>query len=34
VTDGQKYAPDLHYAPLPENIVKAVQAKIDGIVLR
>jgi phosphate transport system substrate-binding protein len=34
VTDGQKYAPDLHYAPLPENIVKADQAKIDGIVAK
>ncbi|HEY7120868.1 MAG TPA: substrate-binding domain-containing protein, partial [Tepidisphaeraceae bacterium] len=33
-TDGQRYAPDLHYAPLPENIVKADQAKIDGIVVK
>jgi phosphate transport system substrate-binding protein len=33
-TDGQKYAPDLHYAPLPENIVKADQAKIDGVVVK
>jgi phosphate transport system substrate-binding protein len=34
VTDGQRYAADLHYAPLPENIVKADQAKIDSIVVK
>jgi phosphate transport system substrate-binding protein len=34
VTDGQRFAPDLHYAPLPENIVKADQAKADGIVVK
>lgn len=34
VTDGQRFAADLHYAPLPENIVKADQAKVDGIVVK
>ena len=34
VTDGQKYAPDLHYAPLPDGIVKLDQAKIDSIVVK
>jgi len=31
VTDGQKFATDLHYAPLPENIVKLDQSKIESI---
>jgi phosphate transport system substrate-binding protein len=34
VTDGQRYAPELGYAPLPEGIVKADQAKIDGIMVK
>jgi phosphate transport system substrate-binding protein len=34
VTDGQKYAPDLHYAPLPDSIVKLDQTKIDSIVVK
>lgn len=34
VTDGQRYAADLHYAPLPENMVKANQAKIDSIAVK
>jgi phosphate transport system substrate-binding protein len=34
VTDGQKYAPGLHYAALPEEIVKMNQAKLDGIVVK
>jgi len=34
VTDGQKYAPDLNYAPLPDGIVKLDQAKIDSIVVK
>jgi phosphate transport system substrate-binding protein len=34
VTDGQRYAADLHYAPLPDNVVKADQAKIDSIVVK
>jgi phosphate transport system substrate-binding protein len=33
-TDGQKYAPDLHYAPLPDNIVKLDQSKVDSIVVK
>jgi phosphate transport system substrate-binding protein len=31
VTDGQRFASELHYAPLPENIVKANQEKIGSI---
>jgi phosphate transport system substrate-binding protein len=34
VTDGQRFAPDLHYALLPENIVKANQARIDEIAVK
>jgi phosphate transport system substrate-binding protein len=34
VTDGQRYAPDLHYAPLPENIVKANQSRIESIAVK
>lgn len=31
VTDGQKFAPDLGYAPLPDGIVKLNLEKIDSI---
>lgn len=31
VQDGQKYASDLHYAPLPSTMVPKVKAKIDTI---
>ena len=31
VHDGEKFAPDLHYAPLPEEVVKKVEAKINSI---
>jgi phosphate transport system substrate-binding protein len=31
VTDGQKFAPDLKYAPLPEQIVKMEQSMLDGV---
>lgn len=31
VHDGSKYANDLHYAPLPEEVVKKVEAKIGMI---
>jgi phosphate transport system substrate-binding protein len=34
VTEGQRYAPDLHYAPLPQNIVKANQSKIESIAVK
>jgi phosphate transport system substrate-binding protein len=34
VTDGQKYAPELKYAPLPEGIAKMNQAKLDGVVVK
>jgi phosphate transport system substrate-binding protein len=30
--DGQKVAPDLEYAPLPEAILSKAQAKVDGLV--
>jgi hypothetical protein len=29
--EGQKMAPDLHYAPLPAPIVKQIEAKIKEI---
>jgi phosphate transport system substrate-binding protein len=31
VTDGQKFAPPLFYAPLPKGLVKKVEAKIATI---
>ena len=31
ITDGQKHAADLHYAPLPAGIVSGVQKKLDAI---
>jgi phosphate transport system substrate-binding protein len=34
ITDGQKLAPDLYYAPLPEGIVKLDQSKLDSISLK
>jgi phosphate transport system substrate-binding protein len=30
--DGQKVAPELQYAPLPEAILSKAQAKVDGLV--
>ncbi len=33
VKDGQKYASDLHYAPLPASLVPKIQAKIAEITL-
>ena len=29
--DGEKFAPELHYAPLPAEVVKKVEAKINSI---
>ena len=34
ITDGQKLAPGLHYAPLPEQIEKMNEAKLDSITLK
>jgi phosphate transport system substrate-binding protein len=34
ITDAQKLAPDLHYAALPEQIVKMNQAKLDSISIK
>jgi phosphate transport system substrate-binding protein len=31
ITDGQKFAPELKYAPLPEKIVKMEQSMLDGV---
>src|SRR5208283_881254 len=31
ITDGQKYAQDLDYAPLPPNVVELVQKKLDQV---
>ena len=31
IHDGEKFARDLHYAPLPEEVVKKVEAKINSI---
>jgi phosphate transport system substrate-binding protein len=31
VHDGEKFTSDLHYAPLPEEVVKKVEAKISSI---
>jgi phosphate transport system substrate-binding protein len=31
VHDGEKFAKDLHYAPLPDEVVKKVEAKIGMI---
>jgi len=31
LTDGQKYAADLGYAPLPESVVKLEQTALDTI---
>lgn len=31
IHDGEKYAPDLHYATLPDDIVKRAEAKINSI---
>ncbi len=33
VTDGQQYAADLHYAPLPPKIATGVLRKLDSIVI-
>jgi phosphate transport system substrate-binding protein len=34
ITDGQKYATELNYAPLPEGIVKMEQSMLDGIAVK
>ncbi|MEW6086832.1 MAG: phosphate ABC transporter substrate-binding protein PstS [bacterium] len=34
VTDGQKYAPELLYAPLPDSLVKKIEKKISEIQVR
>ena len=31
VTEGQQYAPDLHYAPLPQRIVEGAQRKLATV---
>jgi phosphate transport system substrate-binding protein len=31
ITDGQKYAEDLDYAPLPANVVEMIQKKLDQV---
>ncbi|MBF0503994.1 MAG: phosphate ABC transporter substrate-binding protein PstS [Candidatus Omnitrophica bacterium] len=31
ITDGQKYAEDLDYAPLPSNVVEMIQKKLDQV---
>ena len=31
ITDGQKYAEDLDYAPLPPNVVEMIQKKLDQV---
>jgi phosphate transport system substrate-binding protein len=31
VHDGEKFAKDLHFAPLPESVVKKVEAKINSM---
>jgi phosphate transport system substrate-binding protein len=31
ITDGQKYAEDLDYAPLPPNVVALIQKKLDQV---
>ncbi len=31
ITDGQKYAQDLDYAPLPANVVEMIQKKLDQV---
>lgn len=31
VNDGEKFAPELHYAPLPDEVVKKVEARINSI---
>ena len=31
ITDGQKYAETLDYAPLPSNVVQMIQAKLDKV---
>lgn len=31
ITDGQKYAQDLDYAPLPTNVVELIQKKLDQV---
>jgi phosphate transport system substrate-binding protein len=31
ITDGQKYAQDLDYAPLPPNVVELIQKKLDQV---
>jgi len=31
ITDGQKYAQDLDYAPLPTNVVEMIQKKLDQV---
>ena len=29
--DGEKFGPEMHYAPLPAEVVKKVEAKINSI---
>jgi len=31
ITDGQKYAEDLDYAPLPPNVVELIKKKLEGV---
>ena len=31
ITDGQKFAQDLDYAPLPPNVVEMIQKKLDQV---
>ena len=31
IHDGEKFAPEMHYAPLPADVVKKVEAKINSI---
>ncbi len=31
ITDGQKYADDLYYAPLPKNLIPKIEKKLDQI---
>jgi len=31
LTDGQKYAPELHYVPLPPNVIARSLVALDNI---
>ena len=33
ITDGQRYAADLHYAPLPGKMVASIQKKLDAVMI-